>query len=149
MKYLFTLLITGFAISLNAQADLSTPENTIRTLFKGMYEGDSTLVRASFAKDATLNSVFTTKKGEEKVESGSVGDFATAVGTPHEEIWDEQVSNLTINEDGNLAQAWMNYTFVHGGKFSHCGVNAMHLIKTNGEWKIFQLMDTRRKGNCE
>jgi hypothetical protein len=60
-----------------------------------------------------------------------------------EEIW-----NLKIQMDGDFAQAWCEYAFYYQNKFSHCGVDAFHLIKTTEGWKIFHLADTRRKENC-
>jgi len=128
---------------------LSTPENTIATLFKSMYDGDSTLAKIVFVEGASLNSVFTTKDDVQKVDAGDILGFINAIGTPHEDIWDERISNLSIKIDGDLAQAWMNYSFYLGDKFSHCGVNAIHLVRKDGEWKIFQIVDTRRKTDCK
>ncbi len=60
-------------------------------------------------------------------------------------IWDPK-----IEIDGNLAQAWTQYAFYVGKKFSHCGVDAFQLFKgTDGTWKIFQLADTRQKEGCK
>jgi len=144
---LFTLL--GLSSSVFCQKfDLSTPEGTVKALFKAMYEGDSTLASKVFAENASLNSVFTTKAGEQKVKEGDVKGFISAIGKPHEEVWDEQISNLSVKIDGDLAHAWMNYSFFLDDKFSHCGVNAMHLIRKNGDWKILQIVDTRRKSDC-
>lgn len=127
---------------------LSTPEATITALFKSMRDGDSTMANHVFAKGATLNSVYTTKEGDQTVNAGEIDAFITAIGTPHEDTWDEQISNLKVTIDGDLAQAWMDYSFYLTDKFSHCGVNAMHLIRKKGEWKIFQIVDTRRKTDC-
>ncbi len=128
--------------------NLSTPEGTIDALFKSMYDGDSTLASMVFAENASLNSVFTTKEGIQKVNTGKVAGFISAIGSPHDEVWDERISNLTVQIDDDLAQAWMDYSFFVGEKFSHCGVNAMHLIRKDGNWKIFQIVDTRRKTDC-
>jgi hypothetical protein len=79
---------------------------------------------------------------------GSAEEFKNAVGTPHEDIWDERISNVKIQLDGNLAQVWMNYSFYLNDKFSHCGVNAVQLIRTNNGWKMIHLADTRRLTDC-
>lgn len=35
------------------------------------------------------------------------------------------------------------------GDFSHCGIDAFQLFKDDkGEWKITQIVDTRRKEGC-
>ena len=148
---IISILFCLVMLSQNAFAqnmDLSTPENTIKTLFKAMYDGDGTSAAAVFADEVSLNSVFTTKEGEQKVNTGDVAKFVEAIGTPHDDVWDERISELTVKIDGDLASAWMNYEFYRDDQFSHCGVNAMHLIRKDGNWKIFQIIDTRRKSDC-
>jgi len=56
-------------------------------------------------------------------------------------------SNILI--DGNLASVWTPYEFYFKGQFSHCGVNSFQLVKSNNEWKIQYIIDTRRKDNCK
>ena len=152
-KFLTSIVLTTLlCLSTSAfcqEVDLSTPEGTVKALFKSMYDGDSTLASKVFADNASLNSVFTTKSGEQKVNEGDVAGFINAIGTPHEEVWDEKISNLSVKTDGDLAHVWMDYSFFLGDKFSHCGVNAMHLIRKDGEWKILQIVDKRRKSNCK
>ena len=128
---------------------LASPEQTIASLFKAMAEGNGDLAANVFTENASLHSVFTTPEGEQKTNEGDVAKFIEAIGAPHDEIWDERISNLEVKIDGDLAQAWMNYSFYLGEKFSHCGVNAIHLIRKNGQWKIFQIVDTRRKSDCD
>ena len=151
-KIILSLMIAAFlsttASLFGQNENLATPEKTIATLFKSMHDGDSTMASLTFADGASLNSVFTTKDGIQKVNTGKVSGFINAIGTPHDEKWDERVSDLNVQIDGDLAQAWMNYSFYLGDKFNHCGVNAMHLIRKNGDWKIFQIVDTRRKKDC-
>ena len=135
--------------SLHSQdLDISTPESTVKALFKSMYDGDSTLAKQVFVRDASLHSVYTTKQGEQKIKEGNLAAFVEAIGSPHDQVWDERISNLSVKIDGDLAHAWMDYSFYIGEKFSHCGVNAMHLIRKEGKWKIFQIVDTRRKTEC-
>lgn len=127
---------------------LASPQQTIASLFKAMYDGDSTLAKQVFAENASLNSVYSNKEGKTVVKSGKIEDFINAIGSPHDEIWDERISNLVVKEDGDLAQAWMDYSFYIGDQFSHCGVNSMHLVRRKGAWKILQIVDTRRKTDC-
>jgi hypothetical protein len=50
--------------------------------------------------------------------------------------------------DGSLAAVWVDYAFYLNNTFSHCGVDSFHLVKTEEGWKIFNLVDTRRKSDC-
>lgn len=123
---------------------------TIDKLFDGMREGDSTKVSSTFGQYVNMYTSFTNKKGEKVVQKGSLTPFLNAIGTPHDQIWDEKIMNTKISIDGNIAQVWTDYVFYIGSEFSHCGVDAFHLIKNKqNEWKIVHLMDTRRKEGCE
>jgi hypothetical protein len=95
-----------------------------------------------------MYTTFIDDNGDNQLRKGSLSSFLNAVGTPHEEEWKEVISDLKIEIDDGLAQAWMNYSFYRGDEFSHCGVNTMQLIKVRDQWKILHLIDTRRKGNC-
>ena len=124
-------------------------ETTINNLFKGMLQGDSTLVHQSFHDEVSMYTTFIDNDGNHQLRKGSLSAFLNAVGTPHDEEWNEVISDLKINVDDGLAEAWMNYSFYRGEEFSHCGVNAMQLIKVDDHWKIIHLIDTRRKENCK
>lgn len=113
-------------------------------LFDGMRVGDSAVVRSVFHPQAGL---FTTavRDGQPVLRSDSIAAFVRAVGTPHEQVWDERISNVEIRVDDPLATAWMDYRFHLGERFSHCGVNALQFFRTPEGWKIIQIIDTRRQ----
>jgi len=50
---------------------------------------------------------------------------------PRERIW-----NPEVRVHGLIATVWAPYDFWRDGKFSHCGVDAFDLIKTDEGWKI-------------
>jgi hypothetical protein len=121
----------------------------IHSLFTGMQKADSAMAHATFTKDVTTATIFQAKNGDVVLEQeNSVADFMKAVGTPHPDIWHEEIWNLNVRIDGDFAQAWCDYAFYAGNVFSHCGVDAFHLCKTKHGWKIFHLADTRRKSDC-
>ena len=148
MKHIFPLLLILLSINLIAQDTHTEVEKTIKKLFQGMQKGDSSMVHATFHEDLRMYSSFITETSEVKLKKGSMTSFIEAVGKPHDEVWDERISELNIQIDDNLAHAWMKYSFYLDDKFSHCGVNAMQLVKMEGEWKIINLIDTRKK-DCE
>jgi len=122
----------------------------IDTLFDGMREGDSAKVASVFHTEINMFTSYTNQEGDNMIKKGSRDLFLKAIGTPHEEIWDEKIWNTKIEIDGGIAQVWTDYAFYVGSEFSHCGVDAFHLIKDNEKgWKIIHLMDTRRKNGCE
>ncbi len=59
-------------------------ENTVNNLFKGMMEGDSSMVHQSFHDDVSMYTTFIDEKGNNQLRQGSLESFLNAVGTPHD-----------------------------------------------------------------
>jgi hypothetical protein len=38
--------------------------------------------------------------------------------------------------DGDMAQVWGPYYFKVAGRLSHCGINALSMVKTEDGWKV-------------
>ncbi|MDO3644574.1 MAG: nuclear transport factor 2 family protein [Mucilaginibacter sp.] len=149
-KILLTLAVAAF-ISCGAFAQQSATDGVkqaINTLFDGMRKGDSALIRTVFAKEMVLQSVSSDKAGKTVISVDSADDFARAIGTPHNAVYDERITFNDIKIDGDLASVWAPYKFYVGDKFSHCGVDVFSLMKTASGWKIIYIVDTRRKDNC-
>ncbi len=121
----------------------------IYQLFEGMRQNDSSMVSAVFMPGAALFTATTGKDGQPVLSQSGLEPFLKAVGTPKDQAWDEPVWDEKVEVEGNLAAVWCKYAFYVGGNFSHCGVDAFHLFKTEDGWKIFHLTDTRKKENCE
>jgi hypothetical protein len=153
MKYFFTIL-SIWAISFNGRAqhqpEKQAVESTLNTLFTAMKKGDSALLRTAFAREVTLATISQAKDGNPVLDREmGITNFMKAIGTPHPQPYNEPIWNLKIEVDGRFAQAWCDYAFYLGNKFSHCGVDAFHLFKdSDGKWKIFHLADTRRREEC-
>lgn len=120
---------------------------TVNALFDAMRAGDGEAVAELFAPGAIMMTVVD-RDGRTVVTRSDPADFARAVGTPRVEVWDERISGLEIRIDGSLATAWMNYAFHLDDRFSHCGVNAMSLVRLDEMWRILQITDTRRPVDC-
>jgi hypothetical protein len=88
-----------------------------------------------------------TRNGEARVQVTPVSDFIEALGRATEP-WNERMFNPEVRIDGALASVWTAYDFHLGEKFSHCGVDAFHLLKTGAGWKIVSLSDTARREGC-
>lgn len=121
----------------------------IDQVFEAMRTNDSTLLKQSFVAAPNTFTAYVNKEGKSILAKGNFNRFIRAVGQPKEQVWNEPIWNEQVHIDGNLAAVWVDYAFYLGDQFSHCGVDAFHLIKEEGQWKIFHLVDTRRKENCE
>lgn len=159
MTYLKKFIISLFFFCLpfllvgQGKMDVKDKESVlllIHKLFDGMRAGDSAKVATVFHPDVTMYTSYTNKEGREKINIGELNRFLDAIGTPHDEVWDEKIMNTEILIDGGIAQVWTDYSFYIGEKFSHCGVDAFNLIYDPIKgWLIVSLMDTRRKKGCE
>lgn len=157
MSTKFTLATIFLLMSLHLMAQQDPVESeeqkvkdVIHTIFEGMRLGDSTMIRQVLNADVEFYSVFMTTNGESKLRSGNVQAWLDAIGTPHEEVWNEEWWDPVIQVENNFAHAWTPYAFYIGDEFSHCGVDSFHMIKEDdGKWKVFHLTDTRKKSGCE
>ena len=148
----FVFIVLSLAASAGAQeatasSDRAAVLGVVRRLFDGMRAGDSAAVRATFHPKAVLWSALL-RNGAPEARFDSIDEFARAVGTPHNEKWDERTSNETVHVDGPLAVVWTDYSFYLGTRFSHCGVDTFQLARTDAGWKIVALADTRRRETC-
>lgn len=121
----------------------------VEAMFDAMRAGDSAAMRAVLHPAATGASVSVREGVPTLDREESLDGFVQAVGTPHEEVWDERIWDAEVRVDGNLATAWMKYAFYLGEEFSHCGVDAFQLFKGEDGWKVFHIADTRRREGCE
>ncbi len=142
------MMILG-SISGQSTIEKSAVVDVINTLFDGMRAGDSMMVKDIFADKATLSSVILNKEGQVIKRTNGVSGFVTAIGSPHDEVWDEQIWSYDVKIDGLMANAWTEYTFYRGDQLSHCGVNSFELIKHGEGWLISAITDTRRKDECK
>ena len=127
-------------------ADQQAVQSVIMKLFDGMRESDSAKVRSTFAPGMRMVRVGT-RANPDTVIFDTPDGWLAAVAKSNK-TWNEMPSNIRIEVDGNLASAWMDYTFKVNGTLSHCGADSFDFVKTKGEWKITQLGDTMRRTGC-
>ena len=140
---LILIILPVFGFSQTSEEDLV--KATVDQLFIGMKTSDSVLIKKSFSKNAVLQTIM--KTGEVKNEN--INDFVISISKAEKQSLDERITFSNILIDGNLASVWTPYEFYFKGQFSHCGVNSFQLVKSNNEWKIQYIIDTRRKDNCK
>lgn len=136
--------------NLSAQEDLEAAVLApIHQMFDGMRAGDSSMVRAAFHPTARLQTTYTDQEGVPQIHTGDLNKFLTQIGTPHDQIYDEQIWAYEVSVEDNLASVWTPYTFYLGDQMLHCGVNAFQVARTADGWKIIQVADTRTKEDCK
>lgn len=147
-SFLCFLTLWLFFVSVKAQKTEDAVKNTVNRLFEGMKNGDTALLKSAFADSAILQTI-ADKDGTIKVVTETVADFAMAVSKYKKGALDERIVFDQVKIDGPLAIVWTPYQFYFNDAFMHCGVNSFQLVKTNEQWKIQYLIDTRRKKDCQ
>lgn len=118
----------------------------VQQVFDGMRAADPAMVAAVFAENARF-AVVRSRDGLSEISTPSVAEWIGAIGESGGS-WDEQVYDVDIQVDENVASAWVPYTFYLEGLISHCGVNSIELLLNGDNWEITQLSDTRRSEDC-
>jgi hypothetical protein len=88
-----------------------------------------------------------TRAGQPTLHAASVDAWLGAVGRATVEL-DERIWDPRVETDDNLATVWVKYELLVDGKFSHCGVNALQMVRGASGWRILQIADTHRRDNC-
>ena len=60
----------------------------------------------------------------------------------------ERAWNPEVRVEGTLATVWAEYDFHFVSTFSHCGVDAVQLLRTGSGWKIVSIADTYQREGC-
>lgn len=118
----------------------------VTQMFDGMRNADSAAVRAVFVPGARFASI-DPRATPPSVRFDSVGGWINGIAGSNKR-WNEQIYDVQVKVDGDMAHVWSPYTFYLDGKWNHCGVNSMELLKINSAWKLTQLSDTRKREAC-
>jgi hypothetical protein len=141
-------VLTVITVNASAQTDESAVKQVINNLFNAMKNGDTARIRNVFYYSPLLQTVVKNQNGKTVILTEPLDSFLTAVGQPHQEVYDERINFDIIRIDEDLAMVWAPYKFYLGNRLHHCGVDVFQLVREPGQWKILYLVDTRRK-NCE
>ena len=148
MKILIVIIaILGVELKILFNSEEKKVKRVIETFFNAYHFKDSITLKKLAFSDFELRS---SSLLNESAKLSSVGfyDFVKIVSNRDENSkWEEEILSYEINIDGTLAVAWTPYIFRVNDKISHCGSNSFSLHKVEGEWKIIQIIDSRRK-NC-
>ncbi len=144
-----TAVVLFPATPVAAQSPTTSPEHAaayavVTGLFDGMRARDTAAMRTTFESNAVLQSLTPTG-----VKSDGIEGWLRSVGAaPTGTLIDERLANPVVHVDADLASVWVDYWLFVGDRFSHCGVDAILLAKREGSWRIFSVVDTRRREGC-
>lgn len=128
-------------------ADRDAIVAAVQAVFDAMRTRDTIALKAAFTPDAQLVSIRTVPGAPARVQTQPLAAFMTSVGRAREELvetmWDPRVDVA-----GDIASLWAPYDFRIGANFSHCGHDAVHLVRTESGWKITAITYTVVTTGC-
>ncbi|MES2305671.1 MAG: nuclear transport factor 2 family protein [Gemmatimonadota bacterium] len=142
------LLATVAPLSAQGNGEREQVLAVIQTFFDAMRAKDTAAVRATFEPGARLVGIRPNAKGETVVQSLSLDVWVAFIGRDKRPDWTERAWNPEVRITGTLATVWAEYDFHFGSTFSHCGFDAVQLLRTVAGWKIVSIADTYQPADC-
>lgn len=149
MRRLLPVVALFLVSPLAAQDPAAEALAVVQRLFDAMRTKDSLAVAATFDTSGSLLG-HVQRDGAEFVSRTSGVEFARRIaGIPEGTEIEERIWNAETRVDGNLATVWTPYALLINGVVSHCGVDAVMLMRFADGWKIVALADTRQTEGCD
>ncbi len=120
-------------------------------LFEAMKAKNADAIRATFLAGGQLTALDKPRTGEglSTTRNYSADAFAKLISEAKGGELIEKMPEKEVRIYGDAAVVTGRYTFHVGDKFSHCGTNAFHLLKTANGWRIANATSTLEFTNCE
>lgn len=139
---------TGSATAAPASAaDRAAVIAAVQSLFDAMRTRDTVALRAGFTPGAQLVSIRAVPGAPARHQSMALSAFVTSIGRAGEELV-ERMWDPRVEVAGDIASLWAPYDFRIGGSFSHCGHDAVHLVRMPDGWKIAAITYTVVTTGC-
>jgi hypothetical protein len=130
--------LQAFRPSLAQEAEVVA---ALHTLFDALGTGDAELLR-SIVDPSVVMHFSETRDGVTTFGSSTLDGLATRI-TSSDVPLIERMWNPVVIVNGPLATIWTPYDFYVGPDFSHCGIDAANLMRTDEGWRIVALSWTR------
>lgn len=132
------LLSTGLSVLSQTAAKTSDDAGTIPDmLFAAMRAKSTDGIKNMFLPEGQLVAIDKPRDGKgistTRIFTGPA--FATMISGAQGEFT-EKMPEKDVRVTGDMAMVSGRYTFYVGDKFSHCGTNTFHLVRTDAGWKI-------------
>ncbi len=120
-------------------------------LFEAMRAKNYETIKNLFLENGQLTALDQpkTNQGFSTTRNFSADAFAKMISEAKAGEFIEKMPEKEIRIYGDSAIVAGRYTFHIGDKFSHCGTNAFHLLRTETGWKIANATSTLEFANCD
>src|SRR5919112_2762716 len=122
------------AADLNSKAAIAVADSVLVALSSG---DNATLKRLTL--DSAILGGAGVQNGVERLSMGSWARYTSRTGPSD---FTERGFGATARGQDRVAQVWVPYDLYVGKTWSHCGVDAFTLVKTDGRWRVASLIYT-------
>lgn len=119
----------------------------INKLWEAMTAHKPADILALHTPESQLVAIMKNREGKTVVRTMKAEDFSKGFAEKKAELFEDMYAPK-VEVTGDFAQVWGRYVFFVNGKVSHCGVNAFHLVRTDGVWKIAGAASTMDAQGC-
>ncbi|MAW94989.1 MULTISPECIES: nuclear transport factor 2 family protein [unclassified Leeuwenhoekiella] len=142
LTFLFTLV--------QAKAQFfSEPEEVVIAFFNAFHQQDTLAMRELVHSRIKMQSLGV-KNEEVRLSTTTFEDFLKSIASiPDNMVFEERILDYKTQSDGQMANVWTPYEFYINEELSHCGANSFQMLFEEDRWKIFYIVDTRRREGCE
>jgi hypothetical protein len=119
----------------------------VQAFFDSMEKADADLAKKILMLDARFFSA-AERDGNVTVRPSTGEAFVAGFSNPNRGKSLERRWEPDVRVQGAIAQVWTRYDFHANGTFSHCGIDAFSLVKTDEGWKIASAMWTVERTGC-
>lgn len=119
----------------------------VQRFFDSMAARDAVAAGAVLDPEGDFLSVRWTDDGERLVRRSSIAGYLESLGAGTEG-WLERMWDAEVRIRGPIADVWAPYDFHLDGAFSHCGVDAFQLLRTERGWVVTGGIYTVERAGC-
>jgi len=138
------LLASVAAQAGNAAGPADEVVASVQRIFDAMAAKDGQALGAAFLPGARLVAVMPDGRATETAVAEWSARIPASPDALLERMWSPEV-----RIDGFLATLWAPYDFHRAGKFSHCGIDQVTLVRQDGAWKAASLAYTVQREGCK
>ena len=139
---LLTILILASS-GAKAQSDEALVHSIVMELFRAMAAHDGATLYQLILPEASVVAVM----ADGTVRKLGADEFIRRSVSSREEI-EERIWDAQVSVHGDVASLVAPYDFLRQGKRTHCGVDAITLVKNSGTWRISNLFFTVHTSGC-
>jgi hypothetical protein len=141
MRLLTTSLLLALTPLFAQTSDEKDAVEAVQKTFNGMAAHDAAMIRSTMLPDV--------KDQDVPGPSTLVEDFASRIASIKVDIAERFTQQPSVSIRGRIAVVWGEYEFWRDGKFDHCGIDSVNLLKTAEGWKIAAIVFTTETTGCK